>query len=65
MSHHQDPPGEHPESDQPFLPIVETVIDEDDAAAGEDLFGIGKVQAVFGTIAAFLGFVPFIAPVPL
>ena len=65
VSHHHDPPSEHPESDQPFLSIVETVIDEADAAAGEDLFGIRKIQAVLGTIAAVLGFVPFMAHVPL
>lgn len=61
VSHHHDPPNEHPESDQPFLSIVETVIDEAYAAAGEDLFGIGKVQAVLCAIAAILGFVSFIA----
>src|SRR5689334_1298378 len=60
VSHHYDPPSEHSKSNRPFLSIVETVDDEADAAAGEDLFGVGKVQAVLLTIAAVLGFVPFI-----
>ena len=60
VSHYYDPPSEHSKSNQPFLSIVETVIDEADAATGEDLFGIGKVQPVLGTIAAVFGFVPLI-----
>jgi hypothetical protein len=59
VSHYYDPPSEHSKSNQPFLSIVETIDDEADAAAGEDLFGISKVQPVLGTIAV-LGFVPFI-----
>jgi hypothetical protein len=65
VSHHHDPPSEHAESDQPLLSIVETIIDEAYAAAGEDLLGIGKVQAVLGAIAAVLGFIPLIAHVLL
>jgi hypothetical protein len=65
MSHHHDPPSEHAESDQPFLSIIETVIDEADAAAREDPFGVDKVQAMLGTIAAVLGFISFITHVQL
>jgi hypothetical protein len=61
VSHHHDPPSKHSESDQPFLSIVETVVDEADAAAGEDLFGIGNVEALLGTMAAVLGFISLIS----
>ena len=60
VGHHHNPSGKRPKTHQPSLSIVETVIDEGYAAAGEDLFSIGKVQAVLSAIAAVLGFVPFI-----
>jgi len=60
VGHHHNPSSKHPKTHQASLAIVTTVIDEGYAAAGEDLFSIGKVQAVLGAIAAVLSFVPFI-----
>jgi hypothetical protein len=52
--------GEQAQGDKPFLSIIETVVYEGDARPGQHLFGVRKVQTVFGGVALVLRFVPFI-----
>jgi hypothetical protein len=53
--------GEQSEGDKPLLAVIEAVIWTRDAWAGQNLFGIRKIQAVFGEIALILGLVPLIS----
>ena len=50
--------GEQAQGDQPFLSIIEPVVYEGDARPGENLLGVGKMQAVFNKVAATLRFIP-------
>jgi hypothetical protein len=52
--------GEQAQSDKPFLSIIETVIYERDARAGQHLFSVRKIQSMLGEVAAVLRFVPFV-----
>jgi hypothetical protein len=51
------PTGEQAQSDKPFLSIIETVIYERDARAGQHLF---EIQPMLGEVDAVLRFVPFV-----
>jgi hypothetical protein len=50
--------GEQAQGDEPFLSIIETVIYERDARAGQYLFGVRKIQPMFSGIAAVLRVIP-------
>src|SRR5262249_30698153 len=52
--------SEQAQSDEPFLSILETVINEGDARSSQHLFGVRKIQTVFSEVGAVLRFVPFI-----
>ena len=52
--------GEQAQGDKPFLSIIETAIYERDARPGQDLFGVRKIQTMFGEVAAVLRLVPFV-----
>jgi len=56
---HDYPLFEHAQSDQPFLSIVETVVDEGNTRPCQHLFGVGEIQSVFSHVAGVLGLVPF------
>jgi hypothetical protein len=52
--------SEQAQSDKPFLSIIETVIYERDARAGQHLFGVCKIQPMLNEVGAVLRFVPVV-----
>jgi hypothetical protein len=52
--------GEQAQGDKPFLPIIETLIKESDAKPGQHQFGVGKIQAILGEVAAAFRLVPLV-----
>ena len=61
VGHHDDATDEQTQRDEPFLSTMETVIDEGDAGPGPHLFGVRKVQTVFGDVGLVLSFVPLVS----
>jgi len=59
MGYRYQPSSEQPQSDKPFLSIIEAVVYEGYARTGEDQFSVGEIQTVLGKIAAVLRVVPF------
>src|ERR1035437_4390782 len=52
VGHDNQPSGQQTQSDQPFFPVLETVIFERDARPGKHLCGILEGQAMLGEILA-------------
>jgi hypothetical protein len=57
---HHHPLGKQAKTYQPCLSILDTVVDEGDAASVQHVRSIGKVQAVLFTITSVLRAVPFV-----
>jgi len=45
--------GEYAQGDEPFLSIIETVIDECYTRSGQHLLGVAKIQAMLSEVARF------------
>ena len=60
MGYDNQPSGQQTQSDEPFFPVLETVILERDARPGKHLCGILEAEAVLCEVLPVLGFVLFV-----
>jgi hypothetical protein len=61
MGYRYQASGEQPQSDKPFLSIIESVIYEGDARTSQHQFSVREIQTVLGKVAPVLRVVPFIS----
>jgi hypothetical protein len=60
MDNKHDPTLQYAQRNEPVFAVIETIIGEGDARAGEEKLGILKIQAVFFEVLPALVIVPFI-----